>query len=103
MRTYPRPCPRVRMCAGGYLLAYENDNISPKDTLITTRLTKLTLVLEYPRKAPQPAQLWIQRCVRSSNVAALLAGQPTGSPPGRAQRPSQQTHKPLFAHSRSAV
>lgn len=50
------------MCAvaGGYLLAYENDNVEAEDTLITTRLSKLTFIMEYPKQTDAIA-MWIQK------------------------------------------
>lgn len=50
------------MAAGGYLVAYENDNVEAKDVLLVTRLSKLTMLLEYPDVAPDaPAVMWIQQ------------------------------------------
>jgi hypothetical protein len=52
----------IAICAavGGYLLAYENDNTESKDTLITTRLSKLTFIMEYPKQT-DAIVMWIQK------------------------------------------
>jgi hypothetical protein len=48
--------------AGGYLLAYENDNIEQGEVMLVTRLSKLTMLLEYPNAGPEdPAIMWIQK------------------------------------------
>lgn len=50
------------VAAGGYLLAYENDNVQQGDVLLVTRLSKLTMLLEYPNVGPNdPAVMWIQK------------------------------------------
>lgn len=53
-------CGDTMHVAGGYLLAYENDNIYAKDVTIALRLSKLVMVLEYPKKANETVQMWIQ-------------------------------------------
>lgn len=53
--------PRACAAAGGYLLAYENDNVEAKDTVITTRLSKLTFIMEYPKQRDDATVMWIQK------------------------------------------
>ena len=36
---------------GGYVLAYENDNVKPGEPVVATRRSRLTLVIEYPSAA----------------------------------------------------
>lgn len=47
--------------AGGFLLAYENDNIAGTDTQLFTRLTKLTFIQEYPKGNNESTVMWMQR------------------------------------------
>lgn len=50
------------VAAGGYLVAYENDNIEQGEVLLVTRLSKLTMLLEYPDVGPEdPVVMWIQQ------------------------------------------
>jgi hypothetical protein len=46
--------------AGGYILAYENDNVEEGDALLVTRLSKLTMIMEYP-DATDTITMWIQQ------------------------------------------
>lgn len=42
------------------MLAYENDNIEQGDVTLVTRLSKLTMLLEYPKRI-DAAVMWIQK------------------------------------------
>lgn len=56
----PRHAVLIMQPAGGYLLAYENDNIEGTDTQLVTRLTKLTFIQEYPKGNNESTVMWIQ-------------------------------------------
>lgn len=43
------------------MIAYENDNIEAKDPTLQTKLTGLTMILEYPSKPDDTTLLWITR------------------------------------------
>jgi hypothetical protein len=102
---------------GGYLIAYENDNTTPKDVLISTRLSKLTMIVEYPKAAPEPVQLWIQRCARGGVghhttycLVRPVWGQPRwlhvpgvcGAAVRAARHPATRVHAHLTRHARRA-
>jgi hypothetical protein len=53
--------PRCVCTAGGYLLAYENNNVDDSDTLLVTRLSKLTILKEYPGDTNEVIVMWMQR------------------------------------------
>jgi hypothetical protein len=58
--------------AGGFLLAYENDNVEGTDTQLITRLTKLTFIQEYPKGNNESTVMWMQRWDPGSNSSRLL-------------------------------
>lgn len=47
--------------AGGYILSYENNNVSPTDVYVDTRLTRLPFVIDYPNNVDDATLLWLQR------------------------------------------